>query len=60
MTHLSDKEKLERYEKMMNTAERARVRRQARITLTLAKAKEKGIVVTEKELDEYLKKSSAK
>lgn len=47
--------KEEELNRMKATAERARVRRDARIKLFLKKAQSAGIVVTDKEVDEYIK-----
>ena len=56
LAELEEKER--KYEKMKDTAERARKRRDARIKLTLKKAEEAGLSVSDKEVDDFLKKQA--
>lgn len=54
LAELLEKEKV--YNRTKETAERARLRREAKIKIILRKAHEKGIVATEAEIDAEMKK----
>lgn len=54
---LTVEEKVARFERMQATAQRATKRRNARIKLLCEKAKKAGIEVSDKEIDDYIKKN---
>lgn len=55
MTKLTDVEKIKQYEKMIERSKKYAERSRVRSMLIVAKAKKSGIVVTEREVDDYIK-----
>lgn len=54
---LTDKEKIERFEKSQAIAKRAYKRRQAKIAIVMAKAKKANITASDAEIEAYMKKN---
>lgn len=59
-TNLSDEEKVKGYEHMIEQRRKYTQRRLIKISLLEKKCKEKGIVVTDKEIDDELKRRNKK